>query len=406
MGQFLSYTVGVGDELQPPTLPAESPGPTPTPDTPAAAAAAAPLLQLPADVLLLLSDYLDPATALSLSLACRSTYPLSFNLRQQKLRADDKRELLLLLERDPIGRGTYYCHPCNKLHPFQQSWGPQSPDETSRERTFHCGNRDKFSPIGNPYNLSYPHARLAMNAHLYGAEHGIPLRNLEAEHTETHGAVDIRCSTLASIVSGELFIRRSYTFTIPTADIPSFRKCTGARDFRLCEHTSFFSNSSVYRQYVPELQRQPAADDDAFVPCTAAPGSCGLCLMDYDVTIHPASPASAAAPDGWSVSVDAYHQLGDCRSPEDWRWARFSEAARPHLFFPNRPNRRGSAHYPGVVKKRWQDGRCAAVPQSKDAVLGVQSELAQYTPPASWFWLWHELKRPLGFEPTKMEKIF
>lgn len=100
--------------------------------------------------------------------------------------------------------------------------------------------------------------------------------------------------------------------------------------------------------------------------------------MDFDVTIQapdaagsgPESEAQAqaesnsnldsdtdsdAAKGEWRVTIRAYHQLGPCRSPDDWRWARFSESSRPHLFFPNRPNRRGSSEFPGAARKRWFD---------------------------------------------------
>jgi hypothetical protein len=381
MGQLLSYLISLG------VWPSAHPLPAPELTPARSSKRASPLIHLPADVLVLLCDYLDVPTALSLSLTCRSTYALCFALRQRKLRPEDKRQLLQLLERDPLARGAYYCHPCNKLHPFKATWGPRCEDEAvgpGQER-FHCGNRDRFSPIGNPYELTYPHARLAMNRYLYGPDHGIPLKNLEVEHVQPHGATSIHCSTAASILDGELFIQRSYTFAISTDSIPDFRKCTGARDFRLCEHTSFFSNSSVYRQYIPELQRQAWAGGDAFVPCTDAPGSCGLCLMDYDITITPSSPDQAT----WTIAITAYHQLGECRSPEDWKWARFTEACRPHLFFPNRPNRRGSTHYPGVVKKRWLDGAAAALqPTPKPPVTTTEKKAAiQLTFPSAWFWL-------------------
>jgi hypothetical protein len=156
------------------------------------------------------------------------------------------------------------------------------------------------------------------------------------------------------MMDDELFLQRTYTFTVAEADVVEFRKCTGARDFKLCEHTSFFSGSSAFRQYIPELQKKPLTGGDGLVPCREAPGSCGLCLMDYDITIEPCVDES------WRVIIRAIHQLGSCRSPEDWKWARFTEACRPHLFFPNRPNRRGSTYHPGMVQKRWTDDEMEA----------------------------------------------
>ncbi|KFA61248.1 hypothetical protein S40285_10461 [Stachybotrys chlorohalonatus IBT 40285] len=309
-----------------------------------------PFLQLPADVLLLISDYLDLPATLHLSLSCRGTYALLHSARKQKLQPEVRELLLLSLEKDPFGRGTYYCHSCNALHPFEKHWGPLSERHDIEEGEFHCGNRNRFSPIGNAFELTYTHARLAMNRHLYGPDHGIPLGNLCLEHSEARDVAAIHCSTAARIWNNELFLLRTYAFTVDAAHAAEFRRCTGARDFRICEHTSFFPSSSVSRQHVPELhRRQPGrTGGDDLVPCTDAPGSCGLCLMDYDITIAPAAVGSA-----WSVEIHAYHDLGGCRSPDDWKWARFTESSRPHLFFPNRPNRRSSPYYPGAIKKRW-----------------------------------------------------
>ncbi|UKZ59976.1 uncharacterized protein TrAtP1_001265 [Trichoderma atroviride] len=297
----------------------------------------APILNVSSDVLLLIGDYLDASELLCLKLACRSTCSP-------------------LIEKDPLGRGTFYCAPCNKLHAFQQTTGPASELEHTEEKRRHgkCSGRDRFSPLNNPFGLSYAHARLAVNRHLYGAEHGIPLANLCLEHSEQRDGTTIKCSTSAKMMDGELFLQRTYVFAVAETDVAAFRKCTGARDFKLCEHTSFFSGSSAFRQYIPELQQKPLTGGHDLVPCREAPGSCGLCLMDYDITIEPCTLADSGIK-SWRIVIRAIHQLGDCRSPEDWKWARFTEACRPHLFFPNRPNRRGSAYNPGMVQKRWAD---------------------------------------------------
>lgn len=351
------------------------------------------ILQYPGDLLLLVRDHLDTASAISLALTCRSAYKFCFSpSKHTKLCVLDKRDLLQLLERDPLMPGRFYCHSCNILHPFSATWGPHSQDERrvdTRKSTaadgevYHCGRRDRFAPVGNEYDLTYVHARLVMNAHFYGPDHGIPLANICVEQKlERDAGVVVHCGTAARIIDQELYVRRAYHFSIPDDQdaVDSFRRCTGARDFRVCEHTSLFSNSSVYRQCIPEIQKRPGSviesptaspssslssspiwctapetfpsdfSTPGFVPCEDAPGSCGLCLMDFDVTIR--EPGTKG---NWRVIIRAYHQLGPCRSPDDWRWARFSESSRPHLFFPNRPNRRGSAEFPGAARKRWFD---------------------------------------------------
>ncbi|KAL7785189.1 hypothetical protein V8C37DRAFT_405969 [Trichoderma ceciliae] len=314
-----------------------------------------PILDVSSDVLLLIGDYLDAPELLSLKLACRSTYAL-FPQSYKTMRASQKKRFLPLIERDPLGRGTFFCPPCNKLHPFQETSGPHAElEETgTRHKAAKCASRDRFSPLGNPFDLTYAHARLAVNRHLYGPEHGVPLSNLCVEHSERRDALTIQCSTSAKIMDGELFMRRTYAFTMAEADAVEFRNCTGARDFKLCEHTSFFSGASAFRQYIPALQQKPLTGGDGLVPCREAPGSCGLCLMDYDITIEP------CADESWRVVIRAIHQLGSCRSPDDWKWARFTESCRPHLFFPNRPNRRGSVYNPGAIQKRWADDEMEA----------------------------------------------
>lgn len=315
----------------------------------------APILNVSSDVLLLIGDYLDASELLCLKLACRSTYAL-FPQTCKTMLPSQKKQFLPLIEKDPLGRGTFYCAHCNELHAFQQTAGPQAQLEDALEKRNHgkCSRRDRFSPLNNPFGLSYAHARLAVNSHLYGAEHGIPLANLCIEHSEQRDTTTIKCSTSAKMMDGELFLQRTYVFAVAETDVAAFRKCTGARDFKLCEHTSFFSGSSTFHQYIPELQKKPLTGGNGLVPCSEAPGSCGLCLMDYDITIEPCILSDGGIK-SWRIVIKAIHQLGDCRSPEDWKWARFTEARRPHLFFPNRPNRRGSAYTPGMVQKRWTD---------------------------------------------------
>ncbi|KAJ6444380.1 F-box domain-containing protein [Purpureocillium lavendulum] len=309
------------------------------------------LLQLPSDAILLVYDQLDPPEALSLSITCKSLYRLCFFQHRGTLSPDDRRRFLLLLERDPgLGRGVFYCYPCNRLHPFQQHWAPgSSPNGAVQD----CDNRDRFAPIGNRFNLSYTLARLVMNGHFYGPSHGIPLRNICISHTEQRDVFDVLCTTDARIQNDELYLLRTYNFTITRHSVDEFRKCTGARDFRLCQHMPLLSGSSAYRQHIPQLQRRPRSNESGLVPCEEAEGSCSICLMDYDITIS----TSIDGGEGWDVSIRAYHQLGACRSPDDWKWARFTEASRPHLFFPNRPNRRGSALGARTVKEQWSGSK-------------------------------------------------
>ncbi|KAM4056629.1 hypothetical protein HRG_003498 [Hirsutella rhossiliensis] len=377
---------------------------SPSPLTACAATTATPLephiLQLPADILLLICDQLDTPEALSMSLTCKSVFALSLTMCQcrRKMPSEERRRFLLLLEADArMGRGVFYCHACNSLHPFQRDWGPRSEREASGApaRPHHCGIRDRFAPAGNPFGLSYHHARLVMNQHLYGPGRGLALGNICVRHTERRPATSILCTTDAQIKDGELLLLRTYAFTVADDSISEFRRGGGPRDFRLCEHTCFFphSSSSPYRQHIPQLQ-PPRTGDQAFPPCHDAPGSCGLCLMDYVITVAPSSAA-------WDVTIKAYHQLGACRSPDDWKWARFSEAKRPHLFFPNRPNRRSSTLEAGAVRRRWLGEATTAMTAGKvgpDVDGMVASHKSVSLPITSW--LWRDTKPLVCAEPS------
>lgn len=174
---------------------------------------------------------------------------------------EERRRFLVLLEGDArLGRGRFYCHGCNALHPFQRDWGPRSEREAraaaaasapaptpapapAPARPRRCGVRDGFAPAGNPFGLAY-HAHLAVNHHLYGPGRGLPLANICVGHTERRPAAAVRCSTDARILDGELFLRRTYAFAVADAAVAEFCRGAGPHDFRLCQHTCFFPHSS------------------------------------------------------------------------------------------------------------------------------------------------------------------
>uniref|UniRef100_A0A8H7NKS5 F-box domain-containing protein n=1 Tax=Bionectria ochroleuca TaxID=29856 RepID=A0A8H7NKS5_BIOOC len=312
------------------------------------------LIDLPSDVLFSITDHLDTPSVHSLSLTCRSLYASRFPATQRPLSPEDQQQLLTTLERDPLGEGFSYCQRCNKLHSYDRTWGPQSGSEKSQNtRGTLCGMKDAFSPAGNPFDLGYHHARLAMNNHFYGPQFGIPLDAICIKQIISRGGTAIDCSTAAQILQDELYIRRTYNFMVPENGIDEFFNTHGFRDFRLCEHMPFLRSPSVYHQAVPELQcrSRTAPANEAFQPCRNSPGSCGICLLDYDITIQHSANDKA-----WKIVIRAFHQLGSCRSPDDWKWARFTERSKPRLFGPNRPNRRGSSFSPGVIMSTWLGG--------------------------------------------------
>ncbi|KAL3955474.1 hypothetical protein ACCO45_011037 [Purpureocillium lilacinum] len=230
------------------------------------------LLELPSDAILLIYDQLDSPEALSLSLTCKSLYRLCFSKYYTgTLPQEDRKRFLLLLEKDPrLGRGVFYCYPCNSLHKFEQHWGPHSNlrsggedgvaqgEQGERSRAAAAADRTATTRTASPRSATAstsptPLARLVMNSHLYGPSHGIPLRNICVSHTAERDVLRIRCTTDARIRDGELLLLRTYAFSVARGSVDEFRRCTGARDFRLCQHMPLLSGSSAYRQHIAEL---------------------------------------------------------------------------------------------------------------------------------------------------------
>lgn len=98
------------------------------------------------------------------------------------------------------------------------------------------------------------------------------------------------------------------------------------------------------KQFILELLE---GDADGFVECVDELGSCGICLTDYAVSIRRCSG-------GWDICIVAYHNVGGCRSQNDWKWARFTEHVP--LRFGSSERIRGKEDPDGAVKKVWDEG--------------------------------------------------
>lgn len=88
--------------------------------------------------------------------------------------------------------------------------------------------------------------------------------------------------------------------------------------------------------------------------CVDVGGSCLVCLTDFVTTIqqrHYRYSSGGPAGELWSIKVVSYHQLGNCRSPNDWKWQTFT-ARRPSTSI-TRQRYLHSSHESGAVKERW-----------------------------------------------------
>lgn len=71
------------------------------------------------------------------------------------------------------------------------------------------------------------------------------------------------------------------------------------------------------------------------------PGSCGTCLTDWEAIVHHRhNSGNGDDKVGWEVTLISFHQLGSCRSPDEWKWANLAK-------MPSK------ARPPGSVRRKW-----------------------------------------------------
>ncbi|KAI0969363.1 hypothetical protein F4678DRAFT_473973 [Xylaria arbuscula] len=329
------------------------------------------LLNTPVKVFLLISDRLSPDALAALSLTCKPFYLI---LKERiQLNSADRNTLLLLLEKD-LGDKLYYCHFCSRLHPFSPSWTPV--DSYLRARKIQnccyecCPVLGQAFSLSKPYHygIGYHHARLVMNRHLFGAPRGLPLDHLHRRFVE----LSPRSWTQdwsARIVDNELFLRAIHVFY--GQDSVCSGAAIGHEDHFICPHimTAMPLGYKVY--FIDEIPELKDHHDHRLIPCRDILRSCPRCLTDYQITIERAegcerplrttptihqkawvsdgNPHEAPHAAGWQITIVTYHQVGSCRSPQDWKWKTLTFGL-PLLKSP-----RSEGSYPsGAVIRKWQ----------------------------------------------------
>ncbi|KAI0859319.1 hypothetical protein F4860DRAFT_269841 [Xylaria cubensis] len=344
---------------------------------------AGPLSNIPVEVFLLISDQLSADALAALSLTCRSFY---YILKTRiRLHGADREALLLLLEKD-LGDKLYYCPFCSRLHPFSPSWTPVDINIKAREIQSCCyercparGQAFRLSNLCH-YNLGYHLARLVMNRHLFGAPNGLPLDNLHRRFVEFqgYGARPWNQDLSFKIVDNELFLQAIHVFH--ARDSAGFGAASGHQNHYICPHivTAIPPDRNIYvLDEIPELKDHRL---HRLIPCRDVLRHCPRCLTDFKMTVErvrdcelplgtvPTTPQRGwishggqvhrwyevephTKPDaaGWQIIIVAYHQFGNCRSPQDWKW----KALSPGIELMT--SRRDTVYYPpGAVIRKWQ----------------------------------------------------
>lgn len=274
--------------------------------------------KLPLELILYISRFLPPESALSFSLCCRSIY-MTFGTRYFKAIQEDEQfdryTFLTLLERElPNYISCYYCkklHAINKAHRHIYSnrsnrnyWGSNR-SSPCREANFElridvCIYRD----------FSFIVFQMMMKLYRQGLDHS-KLLSLLSGKTETHfrdGYVQ-KSTALAQIVAGSLLIRQQRISMIPpTRLIP----IPWDLRFVICPHIQFTS-TRCFDRYKNIFQmddwEEVAAyhNQERIIPCK-------YCLTEFQIDFKRYGER------GNAMFVTKWQDLGQGRSPLDHKW--------------------------------------------------------------------------------------
>jgi len=328
-------------------------------------------LQLPIDIVLCLVDHLPEETLLCLALTCKPLYAIVSSKSRCIISQRGKRAFLQLLEGDVPG--TYYCYDCDKLRPVPQyRVGDRGEDVCPN----HPDNGAVLD-IGN-YRLPYRAARLVMNRHLYGPEHGIPLRNIEkrTRYYFPSLGVERREYLRARIIDDELFIRMEITMEHLRGDTQVLRRFVDGCNVAVCLHldTGNQDYSRLACLMIPTPKRIKHLAEEptpgAFSPCEEALTRCKSCSRDVVTTIK----WRGYRKQGWIVRVVAYTSLGKCRDQPDIMASNYGAWIYPAYYYLIRMDPTTSVRPPRPFTDSWlEDEKGVVVEERKTRTISLST---------------------------------
>lgn len=286
--------------------------------------------KLPAELILMILQNLPPESIIAFSLTC-TVYYYAYFLITPSLDPSARETLLLLLEKDTPG--VYYCHACEKLHPwssFRYNWPSIAPLIWCSVYSFNFNS--------SSFDLEYSTARLVMNRHFFGPAYGLPLSTLDKDAWAVfpRTGVVVKESWRARIIEDNLILRSTYSITQWRQNADLLRSFFYKTGKHICWHLMI----QDHHPDPPNVERigilAPNSDDT--YPGDGSLRSCIWCLTDYEIHTDWKSGTSRLV---------VYQQLGQCRSHRDWGWSGIAGDAY---------HARYVSHQPGFVRHRWSKG--------------------------------------------------
>ncbi|KAI0852687.1 hypothetical protein F5Y00DRAFT_227341 [Daldinia vernicosa] len=314
------------------------------------------LMNLPVEIIHLISEHLPNADAVCFALTCKATFSI---LHKNGMQLDSQAKEILLVRLEKEVLGLIYSPFLNKLLPFDNNG--KIPFNPFYE---YDGEFSYFYPMirGNIWSVvNYEQTRLVRNYRLFGPGHGVPLSFFsynEKERIRSIRFMQNRCETytessrIAKWVGEALFL--SCTRTVYLNKLGKRQvDITALQDFirkiyacgRLCHHCMVddWHGGSLYYNPIyadfPQIHTK-LSENSAY----QSTGSCRFCKTDWDVSI-----AWNDSMSGLVITYITYHDLGTCSFPFDTTW----QMITGHSTNVNLLEQNGRKGLYGDVKRHW-----------------------------------------------------
>ena len=354
-------------------------------------------LKVPPEIILQILEHLPVESKIALALTCRAFYAQFFPTNPAPdraflgtLNASTTHNLFTWLEKD--NAHLYYCASCSKLHKWHRPHQPPYPrpfglDHACRDTDgcqcpAGCAGTNEYQDWGPHHgSLHYPTARLLMNRHLHGRDHG-PDPASAFNRTSSpplalyrhRGSIRRNYSREARIIGDELFVH-----TVTTIRFDDEASSQPLRDMlRVLEDMTAKTVCRHFRDATDVFFADDGLDPEPLVrvvfwraPFREQTRSCNYChtdselevqVEDYESNNYVYSPGGGRhrrrddenmTPEkrkAYTVVVRTWCQLGGCRDVNDLKW-RQMKTHQGDL------RRRFQMCAPGAVRERWEGGR-------------------------------------------------
>lgn len=315
-----------------------------------------PIMQLPAELLFTIEDYMTADQIICLGLTCHffwSTFSITRGLRYLRFdKAQDGCKSNFLSAFEPSLPGFWPCHTCLKFHPRDSLEVPGDEFELQRRRkqltdlewsdelrrrslTHHyswaltttCEKINGYFYIQNT-PIRWEFCRLVVRAQTLSSKHGIPLNRLEYHWNEQDKDRYILMTApdklddfffpenidiLPQVVQGRLILRAEHTLRVYPSSFEQV-KDPGRHLFWTCSHQTFEEGSMLSSFF---LEAVAAGRRSASRFGAGKSRRCCFCLTEFNIKLRTTSSVRRGS---FVLAVNVYRDFGLMKHPSDPEW--------------------------------------------------------------------------------------